>query len=272
MGAIRCAGLWTRGRLNAKSSSNTEDAPWRGAWSSIVRRAPTADLVRNQPDPQGRRLACLNLPTSTAVVLGSTQQETDVDLAKCCAQSVPVVRRRSGGGAVLIVPRSQIWIDLFLPADDPLFEHDIVKASHWVGQAWRASLARVTHATGPRLQVHDRLEVTRWSRQICFSGSGPGEVSLDGKKIVGLSQRRGRPGAWFFSMAVVKNEQRDLTDLLAFDLPEDRREAADELALSVGAIGDLSSHLEREFAVELAISWSAGEDVPAEPHPGEADR
>jgi len=272
MGAVRCAGLWTRGRLNAKSSSNTDDPPWRGGWRSIVLRAPTADLVRHRPDPQGRRLACLNLPASTAVVLGSTQQETDVDLARCRAQSVPVVRRRSGGGAVLIVPGSQIWIDLFVPADDRLFEHDVVKASHWVGEAWRASLGRVTHATGPRPQVHDRLEVTRWSRRICFSGRGPGEVSLDGKKIVGLSQRRGRLGAWFFSMAVVKNQQPELTRLLAFDRSEDRREAADELALSVGAVGDLSSSLEREFAVELAISWSAGEDVPAEPHPGEADR
>jgi lipoate-protein ligase A len=35
---------------------------------------------------------------------------------------------------------------------------------------------------------------TAWSELVCFAGLGPGELSLDGRKLVGLSQRRTRNG------------------------------------------------------------------------------
>ena len=38
---------------------------------------------------------------------------------------------------------------------------------------------------------------TPWSRKVCFGGLGPGEVTVDGHKLVGISQRRTRDGARF---------------------------------------------------------------------------
>ena len=34
------------------------------------------------------------------------------------------------------------------------------------------------------------LECGRFGKQVCFAGIGPGEVTVDGVKVVGLSQRR----------------------------------------------------------------------------------
>ena len=49
-----------------------------------------------------------------------------------------------------------------------------------------------------RLAVHrGPLESTAWSSTICFDGLGPGEVTLDGEKLVGLSQRLTREAARF---------------------------------------------------------------------------
>jgi hypothetical protein len=36
------------------------------------------------------------------------------------------------------------------------------------------------------------MVVTPWSSLVCFDGFGPGEVLLDGRKLVGMSQRRTR--------------------------------------------------------------------------------
>lgn len=227
-------------------------------------------LVEDQPDPGGARLACLNVATSTAIVLGSTQPDTDVDAGRAHERGVAVVRRRSGGGAVFVAPGAQVWLDVFVPADDPLFAGDVVAASFWVGRAWGAALARAFPSNGERFRVHERTDATKWSRKLCFSGRGPGEVSFDGRKVVGLAQRRSRAGAWFFSMCVVENEQTRLVDLLTFATTAERRKVTSDLDATVGRLGG-RPQIEAALADELSVRSSAREHVPPEPHPSEAD-
>ena len=50
-----------------------------------------------------------------ALVLGSGQPDTSVDPRAVAAGGVEVVRRRSGGGAVLLTPGSQVWVDVVIP-------------------------------------------------------------------------------------------------------------------------------------------------------------
>lgn len=129
--------------------------------------------------------------TDTAVVLGSRQQPDLVDAATVTAEAVSVVRRRSGGGAVLLVPGSVIWIDLVVPAGTPGWTDDVRGAMVHAGEVWRAALG------DPALAVHDGgMVATAWSELVCFAGLGPGEVLAGGAKLVGLSQRRTRAGAW----------------------------------------------------------------------------
>ena len=51
-------------------------------------------------------------PDSAAVVLGSRQAEGVVDHAACRRAGIGVAKRRSGGGAVLVVPDDIVWIDV----------------------------------------------------------------------------------------------------------------------------------------------------------------
>lgn len=132
-------------------------------------------------------------------------------------EGLDLVRRRSGGGAVLVVPAGQIWLDLFVPASDPLFDRDVVRASSWVGALWRDALGAAS-GEGGELAVHEgRLVATAWSASVCFSGIGPGEVTRDGRKVTGLAQRRDRTGAWFFTMALVRSAQHLLAPLLSVE-------------------------------------------------------
>ena len=130
-------------------------------------------------------------PEDTAVVLGSRQSADILDTAECARLGVGVVKRRSGGGAVLVVPDGLVWADIVAP---PGGAPDDVRASMvWAGELWRRALA--PFVAGRDLTLHTGSMVTTpWSELVCFAGLGPGEVLLDGRKLVGLSQRRTRHG------------------------------------------------------------------------------
>ena len=158
-----------------------------------------------------------------AVVLGSTQPEQTIDLQRAAALGIDVVRRRSGGGAVLLEPGDALWIDVILPAADPLWVEDVGRAAWWLGEAWAAAL-EVCGTTGA--EVHrSRLVTTRWSPVVCFAGLGPGEVTVAGRKAVGISQRRTRDAARFQCAVIHRWDPAELVSILA-----DPRPTAEELA------------------------------------------
>jgi lipoate-protein ligase A len=82
-------------------------------------------------------------PSDRALVLGSSQRLDVADASACRRERVSVVRRRSGGGAVLVEPGAQLWVDIVVPAGDALWEADVAKAAWWVGEAWAEALKRV---------------------------------------------------------------------------------------------------------------------------------
>jgi hypothetical protein len=82
-------------------------------------------------------------------------------------------------------------VDVVVPAGDPLHSDDIRLAAHWMGDAWSAALGSHTRTW--------RSGVTNPSASAiaCFAGVGPGEVTLHGRKLVGISQRRTRDWSRF---------------------------------------------------------------------------
>ena len=147
-----------------------------------------------------------------AVVLGSTQRDVGVDPDRAAAAGIDVVRRRSGGGAVWLDRGEVVWADLFIPADDPLWEDDVGRTMWWAGETWAAALAAVGVAGAA---VHrGPLVTTAWSRQVCFAGLGPGEVTVAGRKAVGISQRRTRAGALFQTACLLRWDPAPLVEWL----------------------------------------------------------
>ena len=97
----------------------------------------------------------------------------------------------------MVVGPDVVWIDLVVPAGiGPIgaVMGDVRRSMVWAGERWRDALVEVG-VPRDRLAVHTAgLVETAWSSLVCFAGSGPGEVFLDGRKLVGLSQRRTRLG------------------------------------------------------------------------------
>ena len=187
----------------------------RDGWS-VERRADTARALHEpwpSPDQRRRRTVALcSVLGPRAIVLGSTQAADVVDTRCATAEGVDVVRRSSGGGAVMVAPGAQVWMDVWIPRGDPLWDDDVIRSSRWLGEAW----ARALEELGCRdLVVHrGRATRTEWSGMVCFAGVGPGEVTVGRTKVVGVAQRRTRPGARIHSMALMSWEPASLLGLL----------------------------------------------------------
>jgi lipoate-protein ligase A len=211
--------------------------PWRVERAA----APAAELaVRGEPHPAERTVSLLT-PTAPALVLGSTQGDEVVDRARAREAGLDVVRRRTGGGAVLVRPEELWWVELFVPVGDGLWRDDVARAFDWVGEVWREAL----HSLGVDARSHrGALPGTRWSRLVCFAGVGPGELLVDGRKVVGISQRRTRGGARFACAALRRWDADALVSLLALSDAE-RTDASRKLrgvARGLDVDGDLLEH------------------------------
>ncbi|HLI15076.1 MAG TPA: hypothetical protein VKV23_03365 [Acidimicrobiales bacterium] len=189
-------------------------------------------------------------PSAPGLVLGSSQREADADRQACASAGCSLVRRRSGGGAVLVAPGRQVWLDVYVPRGDPLDERDVVRAAFWLGELWREALRPLVGAGS--LAVHrGGLAPGSFGRLACFAGLGPGEVTLAGRKVVGISQRRDRAGTWLSSLAPIAFRPEETASLLALDATERARLRA-ELAARVHVLALEAGVLELALLEALA--------------------
>lgn len=154
-------------------------------WERVT--GPLPDLVTASVPPAPKRTVRVVEPIDPGFVLGSTQPEP-------ARPTVPLARRRSGGGGVLVVPGELLWVEILVPRGDPWWDDDVARAAHPIGEWWAGALIRL----GEPATVHTgALTPSSWSSALCFAGLGPGEVLVGGRKVVGIAQRRTRDGACF---------------------------------------------------------------------------
>lgn len=179
-----------------------------------------------------------------ALVLGSTQRRDQV----IADPGMEVARRRSGGGAVLVEPGRLVWVDVVVPAEDPLWQLDVGRAAWWVGDAWADALAALSIAGA---QVHRGGPVrSAWSDRACFAGLGAGEVTVGGRKVVGIAQRRRRVGALFQCAVPLAFDAPGLAGLLELPAAE-RAQAVTHLAAGVGTVPRPAGAITAAFARAL---------------------
>lgn len=173
------------------------------AESAAAIRAPAGRTVRVL-DAEGR-----------ALVLGSHQPDDLFDPGALEREGVTLARRRSGGGAVLVGAGEVLWVDVVVPAGDARWDDDVRRAGLWVGEAWAAVLRGVVAEPGSVEVWPGGLRRSEWSDAICFAGLGPGEVTVGGRKVVGLSQRRTRWGSLFQTAVLLSWRPQDYLSLMA---------------------------------------------------------
>lgn len=112
-----------------------------------------------------------------------------VDTAACARLGIGLVRRPTGGSALLHEsPTGEVTYSVVARAGDFAGADDVLETYRVIGVALVAGLARLGVAA-------ELVPVTRAARgaaapTFCFARSGSFEVAVDGQKLVGSAQRR----------------------------------------------------------------------------------
>jgi lipoate-protein ligase A len=192
----------------------------------IVERAPAAELIPRPLEMLERTIAD-GLPRGTwsratepAIVLGSGQRPPE---GWRPPDGVAVVRRGTGGGAV-ICDADYLMLDIALPGRDARVLDDLTESYRWLASVVRRALLTLgfeglTWVEPPALRALD-LPSREAGRTACFAGLGPYELlDRDGRKLVGLAQRR-RGGAMLLQAAAyLAGARAALADMLWLDEP-----------------------------------------------------
>ena len=196
-------------------------------------------------DIVGRRVHVHEVDRPTLVV-GSGQRRVP-DPQVLAAAGVGLVRRRSGGGGVLLRPGEVLWVDVLLPRGDDLWEDDVGRSAWWLGEAWVGALT----VRGMEANVHrGAMVATEWSAAACFAGTGPGEVQVGGRKLVGISQRRTRAGARFQCAVPLSWAPAPLVELLGL---EPRERALEDLTAAAVGLRELDAEPDAAEALLTAL-------------------
>ncbi len=119
-----------------------------------------------------------------AVSLGYHQSVEEIDEPRCRADGIEVVRRPTGGRAVLHA--EELTYCVTVPADHPWYGEPVQTVYRRINEALCAGLRRLA----PDLSTTSAATGAYARNPACFATSVRYEIALQGRKLVGSAQRR----------------------------------------------------------------------------------
>ena len=122
-----------------------------------------------------------------AVSLGHHQRVSDLDFDRISADGIDVVRRPTGGRAVLHA--EELTYCVTLPASHPWNRESVEQVYRWISEALASGLRHLNLpvTAAPRQPGQEK---GYFKHAACFAQSVRFEIDLYGKKLVGSAQRR----------------------------------------------------------------------------------
>ena len=117
------------------------------------------------------------------ISIGYHQKIEDIDLDRCLAEGIDVVKRPTGGRAIL--HDGEITY-CFITAVE---EGEKRKALKDIYRKVHAGISRAVMQRGIQADLSPGRKTTERHHPICFASSASSELSLNGKKVVGSAQR-----------------------------------------------------------------------------------
>lgn len=142
------------------------------------------------------------------ISLGYTQDpDKELNMANCNKYGIEVVKRPTGGGIVLH-NEHEVTYSFVCDKDDPRLPEGLVNSYKFLSNIVIEALNKV----GVRAKLSD----TRHSEQarICFSFPASYEITLDGIKIVGSAQKRGKKALLQQGSIFIRNTELKTDELI----------------------------------------------------------
>lgn len=197
----------------------------------------------------------------SALSLGHGQPDDDADLEACRRLGIDVVRRPTGGRAVL--HDRDLTYALVVPIPDPRFPPTVTGSYQVIAEALRDAL----EAIGARgVELASRRAAPGAGSppglRACFAAPARAELLVGGRKVAGSAQRRGRRAFLQHGSILIDPDPARLAACLRVAEPE--RLAAAMAGLSrlpgVGPIGParVAAAVEEALAARLGVRFAEG--------------
>lgn len=181
--------------------------------------------------------------------LGYTQPASDVDRERLAARGWDVVRRMTGGRAILHT--DELTYSVTVPAGQAIVAGDVVESYRRLSQALLAGLRRL----GAAPQADRRAqELASTKGPVCFEVPSHYEITVDGKKLIGSAQVRKWGVVLQHGSFPLHGDISRICDALVFE-SEEKREIARARVLARAATLEsaLGKIITWEEAVEAVV-------------------
>jgi lipoate-protein ligase A len=233
----------------------------RGAWNMAVDEAILEQIARGDSSATLRLYAwappCLSL--------GHAQPFADVDMLRLRRHGWEVVRRATGGRAILHT--DELTYSVIAPVDEPRVAGSILESYNRLAQA----LLLAVKSLGMPVEMKEEAaqDAVLRNNPVCFEVPSAYEITVNGKKLIGSAQARRREGVLQHGSLPLTGDLARICQALVFENETDRENASKRLlerATTVESVLGRAVSWEqaaqafiRAFEAQLGISLERGE-------------
>jgi lipoate-protein ligase A len=195
-------------------------SPARGAWNMAVDEAVLENIGRGDSLPTFRLYAwepaCLSL--------GHAQPFADVDPTRLYERGWEVVRRATGGRAILHT--DELTYSVVGSAEEPLLTGGVLESYNRIAQAL---LLAVKNLEIPVEMKEGKTNDPTTPNPVCFEVPSTYEITVDGKKLIGSAQARKKEGVLQHGSLPLTGDLSRICQALVFENEAARRDASQRL-------------------------------------------
>lgn len=222
------------------------DKPASGAWNMAVDEAILEQAGRGDSPPTLRlyawQPACLSL--------GYAQPYADVDESRLAANGWDVVRRPTGGRAILHT--DELTYSVTTAPSEAIMEGTVLESYNRIASA----LLTACHSLDLPVSMEQHIPPAEAAKgAVCFEVPSAYEIVLDGKKLIGSAQARKREGILQHGSLPLHGDLTRIVQALAFENESTRENTAIRLLKRATTA---ETHLQRVVGWETAAQALVG--------------
>lgn len=191
---------------------------------------PTLRLFAWQP-------ACLSL--------GYAQSASEVDLPALQAEGWGIVRRPTGGRAILHI--DEITYSVIAPSSDPRLAGGVLESYQRISRALLQAL-QILEVPAIAQKEYSTSPATGTKGPVCFEVPSNYEITVAGKKLIGSAQARRKEGVLQHGSLPLFGDITRITRALVYPDETTRRQAAERVKTRALTV---------ETAIGRAVTWEA---------------
>jgi lipoate-protein ligase A len=215
--------------------------------------------------PSTLRLYAWNPP---CLSLGFAQSYRDVDVSRLQARGWDVVRRATGGRAILHT--DELTYSVTAAPTEAHLQGSVLESYHHLATA----LVAAVRALGLPVEMEESPAANAVKGPVCFEVPSAYEIVVGGKKLIGSAQARKKEGILQHGTLPLTGDLTRITEALVFPDESARASAAEKLLARATTVASVSGQgvdwetaaksLVRAFESELGIRFERGELSPGE--------